>query len=232
MGGAYLIIGGSSGIGLELTNSLASAGNTVFEGSRRDPDLNTFRGVTHFHFDVDDPSTLPESINSLDGLAYLPGTINLKPFHRLKKEDFISEFRTNVLGAVEVIQQALPLLRKGQNPSILMFSTVAVHQGMSFHASTASAKGAVEGLVKSLAAEFAPNIRVNAIAPSIVNTPLANRLLSTPDKIIAAANRHPLQAVGEPKEIASLASMLLTQSTWMTGQILHVDGGMSTVKSL
>ena len=150
----------------------------------------------------------------------------------LKREDFLTEFEVNVLGAVRAIQQALPLLKKGINPSIIMFSTVAVEQGMSFHASTASAKGALEGLVKSLAAEFAPLIRVNAIAPSIVQTPLAERLLSTPDKITASANRHPLQSVGDAKEIAKLAVLLLTQNTWMTGQILRVDGGMSSVKML
>lgn len=228
----HLVIGGSSGIGLEIVKLLDSNQDRVYSGSRNPLNTSSFNQVKSFAYDVTKENSLPAEIEKLDSLAYMPGTINLKPFHRLKKEDFLHEFEINVLGAAQVIQQALPLLKKGENPSILLFSTVAVDQGMSFHASTASAKGALEGLVKSLAAEFAPQIRVNAIAPSIVQTPLAERLLSTPEKIAASANRHPLQSVGDAKEIAKLAVLLLTQDTWMTGQILRVDGGMSSVKML
>jgi NAD(P)-dependent dehydrogenase (short-subunit alcohol dehydrogenase family) len=232
MAGNYLVIGGSSGIGLELTRLLISSGQTVFEGSRReiedDPGVNRF----HFTYDVLGADRLPDEIESLDGLAYLPGSINLKPFHRLGREDFLHEYELNVLGAVKVIQECLPKLKKGLNPSIVLFSTVAVNQGMNYHASTASAKGALEALGRTLAAEFAPKIAVNSIAPSLIDTPLANRLLSTPEKVTSSAERHPLKRVGTPEDVARIAHALLTENLWITGQVIHVDGGISTIKSI
>jgi NAD(P)-dependent dehydrogenase (short-subunit alcohol dehydrogenase family) len=170
-------------------------------------------------------------IDRLDGLVYCPGTINLKPFHRLKAEDFLEDFEINVMGAVKSIQDMLPLLKKSENASVVMFSTIAVQQGMGFHSSVAASKGAIEGFARALAAELAPKIRVNVVAPSIVNTPLADRLLNTDDKVKASEKRHPLQKIGTADDIAAMAQLLLSdESSWITGQIMHVDGGMSAIK--
>lgn len=164
-------------------------------------------------------------------MVYCPGSINLLPFKRIKQEAFLSDFNLQVLGAIKVLQKALPALRKSANPSIVLFSTVAVQSGFNFHAQVAVSKGAIEGLTKSLAAEFAPKIRVNAIAPSLTDTPLANKLLNTPQKKEANANRHPLKRIGTVADIAQAANFLLSENaSWITGQIIHVDGGMSTIK--
>ena len=135
------------------------------------------------------------------------------------------------MGAIAVIQKLLPNLKQAETSSIVLFSTVAVQTGMGFHASIAASKGAIEGLARSLASEFAPKIRVNCIAPSLTDTPLAERLLNSPEKREASAARHPLKAIGAPADIASAAAFLLSdQASWMTGQILHIDGGMSSVR--
>jgi NAD(P)-dependent dehydrogenase (short-subunit alcohol dehydrogenase family) len=169
--------------------------------------------------------------DSLDGLAYCPGTINLKPFHRFTDAEIADDWTVNVMGAVRAIRGALPLLKKGQLPSVVLFSSVAVQQGMAFHASVAMAKGAVEGLTRSLAAEFAPAIRVNALAPSITDTPLAARILSAPEKKTAAAERHPMKKIGSPADLAEMAAFLLSEkSAWITGQVIGVDGGLSTLR--
>jgi len=173
---------------------------------------------------------IPE-VESLDGLVYCPGSINLKPFHRIKPEAFVDDFNLQVVGAIKAAQAALPLLKKGTNPSIVLFSTVAVQSGFPFHSQVAASKGALEGLTRALAAEFAPTIRVNCIAPSITDTPLAERLLSSDEKREANAQRHPLKEIGNPDDIAHTATFLLSpKAKWITGQILHVDGGMSSIK--
>ena len=175
-----------------------------------------------------DISSLPES---LDGLIYAPGTINLKPIKGLKESDFIHDFEVNVLGAVKAIKSTLNKLKKSENPAIVLFSTVAVAQGMPYHASVAASKGAIEGLTRSLAAEFAPNIRVNCIAPSLTDTPLAGKLLATPERREASDARHPLKRVGTPEEIAEIACFLLSEKAgWITGQVIGVDGGMGALK--
>lgn len=162
----------------------------------------------------------------------MPGSINLLPFHRFKAEDFIQDYQLQAVGAVKVIQAVLPKLKKSEQASIILFSTVAVQSGYTFHSQVAASKGAIEGLTKSLAAEFAPQIRVNAIAPSLTQTPLAAKLLNTEQKMEANANRHPLKRIGLPDDIAQMAIFLLSEkSSWVTGQILHVDGGMSSIKS-
>jgi NAD(P)-dependent dehydrogenase (short-subunit alcohol dehydrogenase family) len=173
-------------------------------------------------------SSLPESI---DGLVYCPGAINLRPFARIQANDFVDDFNLQVTGAIKVIQACLPALKKSGNASIILFSTVAVQLGLNFHTQVAVSKGAIEGLTKALSAELAPTIRVNCIAPSLTDTPLAAGLLNTEQKIEANAQRHPLKRIGTAQDIAEMTCFLLSsKSSWITGQILHVDGGMSTVK--
>ena len=230
MSKTYLIVGGTSGIGNAIVKQLSAAGNHVIVASREEKNLEGFANVTFQKLDVNESIELdlPESI---DGLAYCPGSINLKPFHRIKEEDFLAEYQLNAMGAVKVIQHALPKLKKADNASIVLFSTVAVQTGLTFHTSVAMAKGALEGLGRALASELAPKIRVNLVAPSLTDTPLANSLLSSDEKRKANADRHPLKKIGTTDDIANAAVYLLTdQSSWMTGQVLHVDGGMSRLK--
>lgn len=167
-------------------------------------------------------------------MAYRPGTINLKPFARLTEADFLADFKINVLGAVKCIQTCLPALKKSGTASIVMFSTVAVQTGMNFHSSIAASKGAIEGLTKSLAAEFASSkIRVNTLAPSLTDTPLAHHLISTPEKKETSDKRHPLGRIGTSTELADATFFLLSpNSSWITGQIIGIDGGMSSVRTL
>jgi NAD(P)-dependent dehydrogenase (short-subunit alcohol dehydrogenase family) len=229
----YLIVGASSGIGAELLRALAARGHAVTHLSRHPenaPDLPGVRGLSWDARDDDFPAAeLPEQ---LDGLVYCPGSIRLRPFDRLKTSEFQDDLELNLLGAVRAIQGALKPLRQSGSASIVLFSTVAVRTGMPYHASVAAAKGAVEGLTRSLAAELAPGIRVNAIAPTITDTPLAERLLSSDDKRAAAAERHPLKRVGEAAEMARTAIWLLEDAPSVTGQIIAVDGGLSSVRLL
>ncbi len=224
-----LIIGASSGIGHALAKQLESQGATLFTASRTAPE-----GITSTHTELDvtgeiDNLQIPDELH---GLVYCAGSINLKPFARLKIQDFENDFQINVLGAVKVIQHSLKALKKADTSSIVLFSTVASKVGMNFHASIATAKSAVEGLAQSLAAELASqNTRVNVLAPSLTDTPLAKSLLSTEDKKEASNKRHPLGRVGTAEDLASAAAFLLSdESTWITGQILGVDGGMGKIK--
>ncbi len=227
----YLIVGGTSGIGLELVKTL-SAEHSITVVSRTSEGISGLPNVEHITFDVTTDS-FPSIDDPIDGVAYLPGSINLRPFHRIRLEDFQKDMDLNLFGAVKVLQGVFPNLKKSENASVVLYSTVAVQQGLSFHASISAAKGAIEGLTRSLAAEWSPNIRVNCVAPSIVNTPLASKLLSNEDKIEASAKRHPLNRVGSPKDIASVSQFLLSEdSSWITGQVIGVDGGMSSIKSL
>ncbi|GAB4243313.1 MAG: SDR family oxidoreductase [Ekhidna sp.] len=229
----YVIVGGSSGIGFELTRQLSEQGDKVTVLSRSGGNLDTLSDVSHISYDVTSDEDPKIEADTIDGFAYCPGTINLKPFHGLKPEDFQEDFDINVKGAVKVIQAALKLLKKADHASIVMFSTVAVQQGMPFHASVAASKGAIEGLTRSLAAELAPKIRVNCIAPSITDTPLASRILSSEEKKKNSGERHALNRVGTAEEVARLATFLLTEeSSWMTGQVIGLDGGMSAVRPL
>ncbi len=225
----YLIIGGNSGIGLALANRLAERNNSVIIASRN---VIATEGKSFNYNAMTDDLTISDLPEQLHGLVYCPGTINLKPFHRLSDQDFIDDFQLNVMGAIRTIRSVLPILKNTQPSSILLFSTVAVQQGMAFHSSVAASKGAVEGLTRSLAAELAPRIRVNCIAPSLTNTPLASKLLSTDEKKKTAADRHPLKRTGEPEDIAALAEFLLsTEASWITGQVIAVDGGISSVRA-
>ncbi len=230
----FVVVGGSSGIGFELTRRLVADGHQVTVLSRAPGHLTELAGVRHVPIDVtkdDFPSeALPDQLN---GLAYCPGSIRLRPFARLTVDDFLEDYRINLLGAVTAIKGCLSLLKKAeQSAAIVLFSTVAVRTGMPFHASIASAKGAVEGLTRSLAAELAPRIRVNAVAPSLTDTPLAKVLLADDAKRTAAADRHPLKRTGTARELAGIAHFLLSDSgSWMTGQIISVDGGMGAVRT-
>jgi len=228
-----LVIGGSSGIGLEIVKTLTGHNYNLFVGSRSSDALTDLPNVQHIPLDVNEESMKLDDLPAeLHGLAYCPGTIRLRPFQRLSREEFLEDFQINFLGAVNVIQRCLPRLRKSKTgASVVLFSTVAVQTGMPFHASIAGAKGAVEGLARSLAAEFAPRIRVNAIAPSLTDTALAEDLLSNEAKRSASAERHPLKRIGSPRDIAQLAVHLLSDSgSWITGQIMHVDGGMGALR--
>jgi NAD(P)-dependent dehydrogenase (short-subunit alcohol dehydrogenase family) len=229
----YLIVGGSSGIGLEIVNDLYQKNHEIYVASRTTDALSNMSRVHHLTLDVREPvANLEDLPDVLHGLVYCPGTIRLKPFQRLTTEDFLEDLQVNFLGAVQVIQACLKNLKKSSTgASILLFSTVAVKTGMPFHASTASAKAAVEGLTRSLAAEFAPRIRVNAIAPSLTDTRLAENLLSSEERRRGSAERHPLKRIGTPQDIARLAAHLLCdEGSWITGQVFHVDGGMSSVR--
>ena len=229
----YIIVGGSSGIGFELTKQLTEAGNNVTVLSRSKGKLDSLSNVTHIEYDVTSSESPSIELDSIDGFAYCPGTINLKPFHGLKIDDFQQDFDVNVKGMVKTLQPIVKQLKKNGNAAIVFFSTVAVQQGMPFHASVAASKGALEGMTRSLAAELAPHVRVNCIAPSVTDTPLAERLLSTEEKKETSGKRHALNRVGTAKEVARMATFLLSdESGWMTGQIIGLDGGMSSVRPL
>jgi NAD(P)-dependent dehydrogenase (short-subunit alcohol dehydrogenase family) len=230
-GKTYLIIGGTSGIGLETTK-LLSQNNRVIVLSRTNRNLDGLSNVEFHSVDVTKSTDeLPQINDPIDGIVYCPGTINLKPLKSLKLEDFQNDFEVNLLGSVKVINKYFNNLKSANKASVVFFSTVAVQTGMPYHASIASAKGAVEGLTRTLAAEFAPSIRVNCIAPSITNTPLAEKLLNNETKLKASVDRHPLKKIGNAEEIAQAVEFLLSEkSGFITGQILKVDGGISSVK--
>jgi NAD(P)-dependent dehydrogenase (short-subunit alcohol dehydrogenase family) len=214
-----LIIGGNSGIGASLNSLLQAAGIETIVASK-----STGLDVTGLE------PAFPAIHGAIDALVYCPGSINLKPFRGLKLSDFERDMNVNYFGAVRTIQYYLNNLKEAENPSIVLFSTVAVQKGMPFHSSIAGAKGAVEGLTRALAAEFAPTIRVNCIAPSLTNTPLAEKLLRNEKQKEGAEARHPLKMIGEPADIAHMAHFLISdKAKWMSGQIIGVDGGMSSL---
>lgn len=226
----YLIIGGTTGIGAELAQILHAKGNEIIATGRGNnrPPVGEF-----ISWDAHTDEALTINTDQIDGVVYCPGTIALKPFHRFTDEEILQDFKINALGAARVLREVYPLLKKSASPSVVLFSTVAVQTGMAFHASIGMAKGAIEGLTRSLAAEWAPTIRVNAIAPSLTQTPLAEKLLSTPEKIEAGNKRHPLGRVGTPRDLAAMAAFLLSDdASWITGQILHIDGGIGNLKAM
>jgi NAD(P)-dependent dehydrogenase (short-subunit alcohol dehydrogenase family) len=219
----YLIIGGSKGVGEQIVKELSEKGNFCHVISRSEPSYE-FNGDWHQLDALTD--NLP-TIESIDGLVYCLGSINLKPFNRLSLEDFNSDLNVNFFGALKAFQHYLPTLKKSEHASVVMFSTVAVQSGMPYHASIAAAKGAVEGLVKSLAAEFAPKIRVNAIAPSLIDSPLASGILRSDQIRENMIAKHPLKRILNPVDVSQTACFLLTESSnGITGQIIVQDNGL------
>lgn len=229
--GTFAVVGDSGGIGEAIRNQLLDAGHTVIGVSRKGVSEQR-NGYQSLVFDaVAHPCDLSNFADRLDGLVYCPGTIRLKPLKGVKREHAFEDFEVNAWGAVQTLQANAALLQKAERASVVLFSTVAVQTGMPYHTSIAMAKGAVEGLTRTLAAEWSPAIRVNAIAPSLTDTPLAASMLSSDAKKEAAAQRHPLQAVGTANGVASLATWLLSgQSEFVTGQVYAADGGMGSIR--
>lgn len=227
-----VIVGCGKGIGLATAKILCEHHHITGISRTENPELD-HPNIEFHKMDITsgdaDEINFPEVV---DALVYAPGSINLKPFNRLSDNDFKNDFEINVMGAVKMIRKLLPNFKRSESASIVLFSSVAAKLGMPFHASVAASKNAVEGLTRSLAAEFsAQKIRVNAIAPSLTDTKLAAQLLSTPEKREASAKRHPLQRVGNPEEVAEMAAFLVSdKSSWITGQIFGIDGGMGSVK--
>lgn len=231
----YLIIGGTRGIGAAISQQLLNQQQQVFIWARSRPDYSSYPSLHNAVFIANNPAermpTTDGLPDKLDGVVYCPGSINLKPFARTSAEDFMQDFTQNVLGAVRSLQAVAPLLKKSPQASVVLFSSVAAQVGMPFHASIASSKAAIEGLVRSLASEWAPGIRVNGIAPSLTDTSLAEKLLNTPEKRAAAAKRHSLNKIASAEEIAALAVFLLSpQAGFISGQVLSADGGLSRLK--
>ena len=223
-----LVVGGSRGIGREIVNSQLEKGNNCYNFSRTESGINNQNLIEE---KIDILSDELPDIENIDSVIYCPGSINLKPILQLKEEDFLNDFNINVLGAIKTVKTYLNNLKKGDDPSLLFFSTVAVGQGMPFHSSVSVAKAGIEGLTKSLAAELAPSIRVNCIAPTITRTDMAQRILRNEKIEENIANKHPLKKICEAKDISDMADFLISHNAKnITGQIMHVDGGMSTLK--
>jgi NAD(P)-dependent dehydrogenase (short-subunit alcohol dehydrogenase family) len=221
------IVGGSKGIGFAILQKLVED-NQIINISRSTPNLRHIN-LTHHACDVLDDN-LPD-LEGVDTLIYCPGSINLKPISRLKLDDFRNDFEINVIGAVKAVQKYLPQLKKGTHPSVLLFSTVASKLGMPFHASVAAAKSGVEGLTKSLGAELAPTIRVNAIAPTVTDTDLASKLLRNDRMIENITERHPLKKYLNPEEVADMAEFLISdKAASLSGQIFEMDCGIVSFK--
>ncbi|WP_109829689.1 SDR family NAD(P)-dependent oxidoreductase [Reichenbachiella versicolor] len=228
----YIIIGGSSGIGLGLTKSLLAQNNKVFASYNQHPIEVDDANLITFKLDVlNDNYQFPDLPDTIDGIVYCPGSIDLKPFQRISPLNMVKDYELNVVSAVKIIQAMITRLKKSKEASIVLYSTVAVQSGFNFHSQVSASKGAIEGLTRALAAELSPTIRINAIAPSLTNTPLASGLLSSEDKIKANDARHPMKRIGKIDDIVEASLFLLSnKSSWITGQIIPVDGGMSVVK--
>lgn len=237
--GTVLVLGGTGGIGADLVRRLRQAGRDVHVIARdgaRLAALAAETGATWTAADATDPAALSAAVagapEALSGVVYAIGSITLKPLARLTPAEMLDDFRLNALGAALALQAAYPRLRESAAASVVLFSTIAVAQGFTSHAAVAMAKGAVEGLTRSLAAEWAPRIRVNCIAPSLTRTPLARSLTANETMASGIAALHPLQRLGEPGDAAALAAFLLSaEAGWITGQVLHVDGGRSTLRT-
>jgi len=229
----YAIIGGSSAIARKVITQLLDDGHLCTVISRSiQPEW------MHPNLTVHQMKILDEEISSdlfpeaLSGFIYFPGSINLKPFKAFSPEQFREDYEINLIGAVKTLKAAEKALKNTAGSSVVFYSTVAVQKGMPYHSLVASSKGAIEGLARSLAAEWAPKVRVNCIAPSLTDTPLAEKLLKTDKQREASENRHPLKQIGTVEDLAGLNLFLLSdRARWITGQVLHIDGGMSTLSA-
>ena len=236
--GRYLIVGANGGVGEAIARRLASQGHALVLTAREEGAVRPLAdesGATIVKLDVtqsDDFGALGQAVaDGLDGIAYAAGTITLKPFERLTDQDFINDFQVNALGAAKVIQACLSGLAEAERGAgIVLFSTVAVDQGFAAHASIAMAKGAVVGLARSLAAEYAPQVRGNVIAPSLLDTPLGQTVAGNARMADAVAKMHPIPRLGQAEDVAGLAAFLMSDGTWITGQVFGVDGGRSTLR--
>ncbi len=225
----FLVIGGSSGIGLRTCELLRENGHHVI--ATYNTNHMEVPGIEFYQYDVKKREKLPFLPDSLDGLVYAPGSIQLKPFKRLGTDDILEDIELQVLGFTHVLQETLSLLGKSNDASVVAYSSVAVQTGFNFHSQVGITKGALEGLIRSLAAELSPKIRVNGIAPSLTDTPLADQLLNSEAKRQANADRHPMKRIGTTDDIAKATMFLLSEaSSWITGQIIPVDGGISVLK--
>jgi len=228
----YVIMGAHDGIGEALMQALNADSLYV---TARNPDQIQNANATAVQLDVLDSESMQKALHAIDqsngiqGLAYCIGSIDLKPFAGASDQDFLKSFELNVLGAIRALRVLEKGLKKAKG-SVVLFSTVAVQQGFRGHTIISTAKGALEGLVRSLAAEWAPDVRVNALAPSLTDTPLGRSLVTSDPMREATKKLHPIPRLGTPEEMAALAAFLLSdQAGWITGQILSVDGGRSRI---
>lgn len=239
MSDVFIVVGASGGVGRTLVHRLAARGaalHLVARDAARVDALAREVNATSAVADVRDPAALRAAVEGagprVAGLAYCVGTINLRPIARLTDDDALRDFELNALGAARCVQAALPALKAADAASVVLFSSVAVAQGFASHASIAMAKGAVEGLTRALAAELAPRVRVNAVAPSLTRTPLAQSFTANEAMAQGIAQLHALQRLGEPDDVAALADFLLSRDAgWITGQVIAVDGGRSTLRT-
>lgn len=235
-----VIYGGSGGIGSATSRMLHARGYDLHLVGRSEDKITAIAAEINASFtigDVNDSSLFPrvaeDAGDVLDGLVYAVGTINLRKLQRLTEADFVKDFRVNAIGAALAIQAALPAFKRSTGiASVVLFSSVAALQGFALHASMGMSKGAINGLTLSLANELAPKVRVNAIAPSLTRTALAEGILSSEQVAVSIAEQHALQRLGTPEDIAALTVFLLSpEADWITGQIIGVDGGRSTVRT-
>lgn len=226
----YLIAGASSGIGLQIAKKLLENGNQVIGISRTPGALSDHPGYRFLAHDFSTTSPLPEITTALEGLVYCPGSINLKGMQQIREAELVADLRLNAVGCFLFVQQYSANLKQSVNPSVVLFSSVAATTGLPFHAMVSVSKAAVEGMTRALAAELAPKVRVNCIAPSLTDTPLAAQFLNSESKRLANSERHPLKKIGESQDIAAMAVFLLQEALWMTGQVLGVNGGLGTIQ--
>lgn len=245
MTGTVLIFGGSGGIGTSVARAVKARGYSVHlvgrDKARLDAAASAVGGASISVADVMNADDIADSVDAaqekgqgaLAGLCYAVGSITLKPVTRLQESEALADFQLNALGAFTAVKTALPALKAHQAvASVLLFSTIAVHQGFSAHASIGMAKGAIEGLTLSLAAELAPKIRVNCIAPSLTRTPLASSLTSNDTLVQSIGSMHAMQRIGEADDIGPLAGLLLSsESNWITGQSFGIDGGRARLRT-
>ena len=229
-----ICIGGSRGIGLSTIKMLLNDQHEIFLFSKSMPDNELLKNplLKFYQYDANEHFPLEMIPEVIDGYIYFLGTINLRPFERLSADEFIHDYKINVLNNINILQQLIKKLKKSTlNPSCVFFSTVAVAQGMPFHSSIAASKGAIEGLTRSLAAEFSPTIRFNCISPSLTKTPLSEKITGNPKMAEASAQKHPLKRIGDPEDLAKVVRFLISDdSSWITGQNIHCDGGISSIK--